>query len=147
MAELQNTSGANWMYERVRQEIELLQPRFSNLQYGEQLNWVHIPEYPLPDLYNKSRTNLLWIIPPGYPQTAPDDFFVDGDLRLKNGDNPPGFNIGPNSSSGQAPIPGNWGWFSWHPQQGKWKPAAEIEKGDNLITFLRSVNICLRGEE
>ncbi len=134
------------MYERVRQEIDLLKQKFTDLQSGQELNWVLIPEYPLPGLYNKSFTRLLWIIPPGYPQTAPDDFFVDGDLKLKNGNNPSSFNIGPNSSSGPAPVPGNWGWFSWHPENEKWRPAAEIEKGDNLLTFLRAVNICLKGE-
>lgn len=134
------------MHERVKEEIQLLQQKFPKLQHGDELNWVLIPEYPLPDLFNKSHTNLMWNIPAGYPQTAPDDFFVDGDLKLKNGSNPPAFNIGPNSSSGPAPIPGNWGWYSWHPQA-QWKPNASIEKGDNLLTFLRSVNICLRGEE
>ena len=135
------------MYERVQQEIELLKLKYPELQHGDQLNWVLIPKYPLPDLYNKSQTQLLWNVPPGYPQTAPDDFFVDGDLRLKNGNPPASFNQGANSSSGPAPIAGNWGWVSWHPEQGKWQPAAEIEKGDNLLTFLRSVNIYLRGEE
>ena len=135
------------MYERVRQEIDKLRQGFPNLQCGSELNWVLISEYPLPNLYNKPQTRLLWNIPPGYPQTPPDDFFVDGDLRLKDGVNPPSFNAGPNSSSGLAPIEGNWGWFSWHPEQGKWKPLAEIDKGDNLVTFLRAVNICLRGED
>jgi hypothetical protein len=135
------------MHERVKDEIELLRQKFPKLQYGDSLNWVLIPEYPLPDLFNKSYTNLMWLIPAGYPQTPPDDFFVDGDLKLKNGSPAPAFNAGPNSSSGDAPIPGNWGWFSWHPHDGKWTPTADIEKGDNLITFLRSVNICLRGEE
>jgi hypothetical protein len=135
------------MYERVQQEIDFLKIKFPTLKYGDQLNWVIISGYPLPDLYNKSHTQLLWNILPGYPQTAPDDFFVDGDLRLKNGNPPPNFNQGPNSSSGPAIVPGDWGWFSWHPEQGKWRPAAEVEKGDNLLTFLRAVNICLRGEE
>lgn len=136
------------MHERVRQEIELLRGRFPNLQHGEQLNWVLIPSYPLPNKYNKSHTSLLWIIPPGYPQTPPDDFFVDGDLSLRDGNKPPpALNLGANSSSGPAPVAGNWSWFSWHPESGRWRPAAEIEKGDNLSTFLRSVNICLRGEE
>lgn len=136
------------MYERVKEEIELLRQKFPDLKHGESLDWVLLPEYLLlPSFFNKDQTKLMWIIPQGYPQTAPDDFFVDADLRLKNGSNPPSFNLGPKSSSGLAPVPGEWAWFSWHPQQGKWKPAADINKGDNLLTFLRSVNICLRGEE
>lgn len=135
------------MHERVREEIELLKQKYPDLQHGEQMNWVLIPQYPLPAHYNKSHTRLLWRIPVEYPQTAPDDFFVDVDLRLKDGNPPPSFNPNSSSSSGTAPVPGSWGWFSWHPEQGKWRPAASIEKGDNLLTFLRSVNICLRGEE
>jgi hypothetical protein len=133
------------MHERVQQEINLLKEEYPGLQYGQGLDWVLLPQYVLPLLYNIEQTPLLWLIPPGYPQTGPDDFFTDGDLRLKNGINPPSFNLGPNSSSGVAPIPGNWGWFSWHPEN--WLPATTIEKGDNLFTFLRSVNMCLRGEK
>src|SRR5688572_13054981 len=124
MGVLLNTNGVV-MHERVKEEIELLRQRFPNLKHSDELNWVLIPEYPLPDLFNKSHTNLMWLIPPGYPQTAPDDFFVDGDLRFKNGSSPPAFNVGPNSSSGSAPIPGDWGWFSWHPQA-QWIPNADI---------------------
>lgn len=133
------------MHERVKEEVDLLKEKYPNLQYDEELNWILIPEYQLPGRFNKGMTQLLWVIPPGYPQTAPDNFFVDGDLRLKDGGNPPSFNANSNSSSGPAPVSGNWGWFSWHPQQ--WRPAAEILKGDNLLTFVRTVNICLRGEE
>lgn len=135
------------MYERVIEELELLKQKYPRLQYGDQINWALIPEFQLPDRFNKTQTQLLWVIPPGYPQTAPDNFFVDVDLRLKDGSNPASFNLNANSSSGIAPVPGNWGWFSWHVEQGKWRPSADIDKGDNLLTFLRSVNICLRGEE
>jgi hypothetical protein len=134
------------MHERVQSEIERVRMKHPSVLHGEQFNWVLIPDYPLPTgRYNKDRTKLLFNIPPGYPNTAADDFFVDGDLRLKDGTNPPGLNQGPNSSSGPAPIPGEWGWFSWHPKV--WRPAATIEGGDNLLTFLRAVNMCLRGED
>ena len=134
------------MHERVQREIELVREKHPSAQHGEALNWVLIPDYYLPSgRYCKDKTKLLFSIPAGYPNTAPDDFFVDGDLRLKNGGNPLGFNQGPNSSSGLAPMAGDWGWFSWHAKV--WRPAATIEGGDNLLTFLRSINMCLRGEE
>ncbi len=134
------------VHEWVKCEIEMAKERYPSLDYGEQLNWVLIPDYPLPrSRYTKERTKILFMIPPGYPSTAPDDFFVDGDLRLREGGTPPGFNQGPNSSSGPAPVPGDWGWFSWHPSS--WRPGATIEGGDNLLTFLRGVGMCLRGEE
>ncbi len=83
------------MHERVAREIAMVRERHPGLQYGEQLNWVFIPDYPLPPgRYNKNRTRLLFVIPPGYPNTGPDNFFVDADLRLTGGSNPPGFNPG-----------------------------------------------------
>ncbi|MBI4167595.1 MAG: hypothetical protein HY515_01420 [Candidatus Aenigmarchaeota archaeon] len=134
------------MHERVAREIELMREKYPKLEHGEHLNWVLIPDYPLPpNRYNKERTQLLFTIPAGYPNTGPDDFFVDGDLRLSGGAEPPGLRIGSNSSSGPAPIPGNWAWFSWHPV--RWKPTATIEGGDNLLSFLRGVNLCLEGIE
>jgi len=134
------------MNERVREEIELLKKQFPELQHGDQLDWGLIPELVLPpERFNKSSTKVLFRIPVGYPATGPDNFFVDADLRLKGGANPPAFNIGSQSSSGNAPVAGEWGWFSWHPQA--WRPAATIEGGDNLLGFVRSINVCLRGEE
>lgn len=134
------------MNERVREEIELLKKQFPELQHGDQLDWGLIPELVLPpERFNKSSTKVLFRIPVGYPATGPDNFFVDADLRLKNGSPPPAFNAGSQSSSGPAPIEGSWGWFSWHPQT--WRPAATIEGGDNLMGFVRSINLCLRGEE
>jgi hypothetical protein len=134
------------MHQRVREEIELLRQQFLGLQHGDQFDWVLIPELALPvGRFNKAKTRLLFRIPTAYPQTGPDNFFVDVDLRLKDGSNPPAFNANANSSSGVAPVAADWGWFSWHPKE--WRPAATIEGGDNLLGFIRGINLCLRGEE
>lgn len=134
------------MHLRVTEELSVIRKRFPDLEHGDQFDWVVVPVFPLPQgRFNKSATKLLFRIPPGYPQTGPDNFFVDGDLRLASGQMPPAFNSGSNSSSGAAPIKGEWGWFSWHPQG--WRPAANISAGDNLEGFIRSVQLCLRGEE
>jgi hypothetical protein len=132
------------MNERVRAEIDFVRKKFSALENGE--NWVLIPAYSLPaGRFNQSQTRLLFTIPVGYPNTGPDNFFVHVGLRLKDGATPPAFNPNSNSSNGAAPIPGDWGWFSWHPQS--WRPSASIEGGDNLVTFITGVGLCLRGEE
>jgi hypothetical protein len=134
------------MRERILQEIELLKKQYLNLRHGDRLEWVLIPEVLLPTgRFNMERTPMLFSIPTGYPQTGPDNFFVDAGLRLKDGSSPAAFNQGSQSSSGNALAPGNWGWFSWHPQN--WRPAATIEGGDNLSGFVRGANLCLRGEE
>jgi hypothetical protein len=134
------------MQQRVVEELEPLRARFPDVQVGEQLNWFLIPSFPLPaDRFEQLETPVLVVIPPGYPNTGPDNFFVRQDLRLKGGAAPAAFNPNSNSSSGPAPIPGAWGWFSWHPQA--WRPSARIDQGDNLETYVRGVSMCLRGEE
>lgn len=135
------------MRDRIAAEITLLQEKYPLLSHGPDLQWILIPDYLLPrDRYNRDRCRVLFAIVTGYPNTAPDNFFVDRDLSFKTIAGPiPAFNANNQSSSGPAPIPGDWGWFSWHPQA--WRPAAEITKGDNLLTFMLGVGMCLRGEE
>src|SRR4051812_46754783 len=100
------------MHQRVREEVELLRRQYSELRHGDQLDWVLIPELILPrDRFNKATTRILFRIPVGYPQTGPDNFFVDSDLRLKDSSTPPAFNSGSQSSSGVALVEGDWGWF------------------------------------
>jgi len=124
----------------------MLQVKFPHLEHGKDFDWVLLPSVLLQaGRFNKERCKILFRIPVGYPQTGPDNFFVDADLRLANGTNPPGFNLGNQSSSGSAPVAGTWSWFSWHPQS--WRAAATIEGGDNLYCFVLSIQICLRGEE
>jgi hypothetical protein len=134
------------MHTRVQQEIVMLQQKFPSLEHGKECDWVLLPVVELPVArFNKSHSKVLFRIPAGYPQTGPDNFFVDSDLRLANGTAPAAFNIGNQSGSGAAPVAGSWAWFSWHPQQ--WRAAAKIEGGDNLYGFVSSILLCLRGEE
>jgi len=134
------------MQTRTIQEIELLKVQFPGLLHGEKFDWVIIPELILPEgRFNRAMATTLFAIPVGYPQTGPDNFFINADLLLKDGSVPPAFNAGSQSSSGPAPVVGDWGWFSWHPQG--WCPAATIEGGDNLLGFVRTIKLCLRGEE
>jgi len=134
------------MKTRIKEEVDLLRGRFSALEHGPNFEWVRIPVFPFPKgRFNKASGPILFALPVGYPQTGPDNFFTDVDLRLVGGSLPPGFNASPQSSSGPAPVPGNWGWFSWHPN--KWTAAAEITAGDNLLVFVTGIQMCLRGEE
>ena len=132
------------MNERISEEIMLARGQYPKLENGE--NWILIPEYKLPvGRFNMNITAVLFNIPLAYPNVGPDDFFIDANLRLLDGTVPLAFNPNPNSSSGPAPLPGNWGWFSWHPQW--WRPSANPLEGDNLLTFIKSIGVCLRGEE
>src|SRR5882672_2444720 len=104
------------MHERVKREIEFLREKYPELQHGEVLDWVQILNVALPmNFYNLERSPIAFLIPAGYPNTGPDNFFVDGSLRLKTGEKPPNFNEGKKSGSGELELDGSWGWFSWHP--------------------------------
>src|ERR1700688_1715954 len=116
------------MQARVIQEVTMLLAKFSDLEHGKDFDWVLLPSVLLPvGRFNKDRCKILFGIPVGYPQTGPDNFFVDVDLRLNGGGTPPAFSVGNQSSSGAAALQGTWGWFSWHPKN--WRPAATVEGG------------------
>jgi hypothetical protein len=125
------------MKERIVKEIELLRERYPNLQHGENHDWVMIPNFPLPEGWNRRQTKLLFLIPPAYPHAPPDNFYAESGLKLSNGN--PALNY--NEGDG-VPIGGAWGCFSWHAE--KWRPSDNIEDGDNLLTFIRAVKIRLR---
>ena len=125
------------MQERIAQEIALLKERYPDLEYGQNYDWIIIPDFPLPEGYNRTATKLLFLIPNTYPHTAPDCFYVETGLRLANGNLPSNYN-----EEMSVPIPGPWGYFSWHPEI--WQARDEIQKGDNLLSFIRVVNFRLR---
>ncbi len=125
------------MKERIIKEIELLRTKYANLQHGQDNDWIMIPDFPLPEGWNRQQTKLLFLIPPTHPHAPPDNFYVESGLKLNDG-NP----ISNYSEGAGVPIGGTWGCFSWHAEI--WHPSDNIEDGDNLLTFVRAVNIRLR---
>ena len=125
------------MKERILQEIALLKGKYPNLQHGENHDWIMISDYALPEGYNRKATRVLFLIPPTYPHTPPDNFYVDSGLKFGNGN--PLTNYGEGSA---IPFGGAWGRFSWHPEE--WQSAPDVKSGDNLLTFVRSISIRLR---
>ena len=72
------------------------------------------------DGWNRQKADVLFVAPPGYPNAAPDCFWVEpAGLRLAGGGTP-------QSSNDSNPIPGDaqpgrsTTWFSWHVQG--WNP-------------------------
>ncbi|OGX19585.1 MAG: hypothetical protein A3K83_03475 [Omnitrophica WOR_2 bacterium RBG_13_44_8b] len=125
------------MQERIIREITLLKNKYAGITHGENYDWVLITDYPLPEGYNRTSTKLLFLIPSAYPHTSPDCFYVEKGLRLNNGNMPSNYN-----EHMDVPLGGEWGYFSWH--QEVWQSADQIENGDNLLTFIKSVNVRLR---
>lgn len=70
--------------------------------------------------WNRDKADILFVAPPGYPNSAPDCFWVEpSGFRLANG-------VTPQNSNDSNPIPGDnqpgrtTTWFSWHVQG--WNP-------------------------
>ena len=121
------------MLERRSQELKLLQRRYSKLEYGPNIEWVVINPFLLPLGWSARTTRLLVLLPPGYPMTPPDNFYVESGLRLESGVQPASYSE-PVSQLGQE-----WGQFSYHIEAGDWNPATDIVSGHNLLTFMLGV--------
>jgi len=121
------------MLERRSQEFKLLQHRYCKLENGPNMEWVVINPFLLPPGWSAKTTRLLVLLPPGYPVTPPDNFYVESGLRLESGAQPASYSE-PVSQLGQE-----WGQFSYHIEAGDWKPATDIVSGHNLLTFMLGV--------
>ena len=117
--------------ERLQREVQLLQRRFEKVGHDGSGAWILLSQVPLPAGWDRSSTDVLVVIPPGYPATPPDNFFVPVGFRLNSGQSPS------NYSESQTINGTQWGQFSFHAQE--WNPAASIEDGDNLSTFMVAV--------
>jgi len=114
-------------------EIELLRKKYGSLKHGDDLDWVIFEELSLPPGWNREKTRLLVLIPPGYPITPPDNFYVATGLRTASGSMPS------NYAEGESHLGEQWDQFSFHVEQGHWSPSADLLDGDNLLTFMLQV--------
>lgn len=117
--------------DRLSSEFQLLCRRYGEMEHGENLDWVMFREFPLPPGWNVKTTELLVVIPPGYPTTPPDNFFVRNGLHTLNGAQPGSF------SENQTVLGDSWAQFSFHVEG--WNPSPDPDEGDGLVTFLLAV--------
>lgn len=123
------------MVDRIWEEITLIKKYYNNLEHDESRRWIIIHDYFLPKnmQWNKNVIDVCFIIPNGYPGTSPYGIYVSSDLRY---DEEVPNNINPNLKD-KPPFPGNWVLLSWTPTD-RWNPNAEIQKGSNMLNFVRS---------
>lgn len=81
---------------------------------------IRVTQVDLVEGWNRPKADILFVAPPGYPNAAPDCFWVEpSGLRLSNG-------VTPQNTNDSNPIPGDTQtgrsttWFSWHVQA--WNP-------------------------
>lgn len=97
---------------------------------GNGMHLVRIPKVPLPDGWSQSSTEIRFVVPNGYPYAAPDCFWADSSLRLRNGSMPQNTRVGqimPGQSDAQTL------WFSWH-VNGTWNPSI-----CDLMTYMKVI--------
>src|SRR5207249_1118270 len=78
-------AGLDRMLERRQREIELIKERYGEVEVAPDLTWILIRRFPLPEGWSKTQTELLALLPAGYPTTPPDNFYTDNDLNLATG--------------------------------------------------------------
>ena len=86
-----------------------------------------ISDYPLPPGFTPAQVQLLVKLPPGFPDAAPDMFWVYPAVRTPGGCNP-------RSTSNERLLGKDWQRFSWHLAPGVWKPGVST-----LRDFLRCI--------
>src|SRR4051794_31063130 len=94
----------------LERELEELQERFPGASMRQVAGqWlVSVPDVPVPSGWTKAAVTAHFFVPAGYPHANPDCFFVDGDMRLANG------NLPQNSGHQQVDGLGTLLWFSYH---------------------------------
>ena len=120
------------MQVRINEELMLLRKRFPNLEFCEEGAWVRIPDYSLPDGWNRALTEVIFQIPTGYPGTPPYGFYVPSGIKFQ-GMCPRDYT---EPASNNHPFGGIWGVFSWAPDEVDWNPRADVQKGSNLLKWV-----------
>jgi hypothetical protein len=86
-----------------------------------------ISDFELPGGFQPNRVELLVKLPPGFPDAAPDMFWVCPAVRTATGNMP-------RSTTNERLLDKNWQRFSWHLAAGAWKPGVS-----ELRDFLRCI--------
>jgi hypothetical protein len=97
--------------------------------YTENGGWTFavISDFELPAGFEPDRVELLIKLPPGFPDSAPDMFWVQPAVRAPNGQVP-------RATCSERLLGTNWQRFSWHLVSGAWKPGIS-----ELRDFLRCI--------
>lgn len=121
------------MQRRFAKEVELLRKAYPALQHDGG-GWFLVPDYPLPDGWNRPRTDVAFQVPAGYPATPPYGIYVPAGIRFR--DVPPSNYQEP--AGNHPPFPGTWGVFSWSPGDGEWQvPSTEVIGRASLLSYVR----------
>jgi len=128
--------------QRIYQEAILLAREYGAVQYDdEDGRWVCIERFPLPSGWDRGITELLLVLPDGYPHLPPDGFYVDRYLRTRRGHRIDHYfeergHLNPYADRG-------WGWYCIHLKPGTWRPTSNVVYGDNLAKLAAMIRAIL----
>ena len=88
---------------------------------------IRLPAVALPNGWSVAATDVLFVVPVGYPVAKPDTFWADERLRLAGGAMPSNTSMNANYGGNQQML-----WFSFHPNT--WNPQL-----DNLLTYAKLI--------
>jgi hypothetical protein len=124
------------MQPRLKKELDLLRRAYPGFEFQASGQWLRVPRYALPTGWNRTETDIVIQVPPGYPATPPYGIYVPAGL-LCGGARPNNYQ---EPAGNQPPFPGSWGIFSWAPADGAWQvPNPETVGRANLLAYLRGI--------
>lgn len=118
----------------------------SPVQLDSALSYLFLPRFPLPRRWGERETPLLIHIPPDYPATPPNGFFLSARCHgphVFSGGAFAGLHV--HGGSASISVPG-WNWFCVHCQNG-WTPGSSPLEPMNLWTYLRVIQTALSVNE
>ena len=121
------------MKERIEAELTFIRQVFPDVAYQEEGRWVCLPSYPLPEGWNRVVTDVAFQIIEGYPAACPYGFYVPSGIQFQ-GTTPDNYT---DPAANQPPFGETWGFFSWAPIDGVWKPTTDVKRGPNLLKWAK----------
>lgn len=122
----------SWRLTRIKQEAAQAAFLFTTSRAAEvdlpDGRWVRFFDFALPPGYNYDKTDILILLPPSYPQTPPDWFYLDQGLRRYDGSPPHVFD----RLSSHPPVMEGWAVGSLHIKT--WNPSTDLFSGHSLLS-------------
>ncbi len=129
--------------DRILGEVQLLAARFRHVEYDDDnLAYVIIKDFDLPEGFNKKRATLLIDLGPDYGRFPPQDWYLSRRLR-RNGQTPGHYFE--TSYPQKTYCQQGYAWYCCHIQ--RWQPNAySMIQGDNLLTAVEAVYRALHSD-
>lgn len=126
--------------ERIQEEAAHAAAHFSlnrAVRVDPEGRWVMIEQFPLPRGYNYEETSILILLPPDYPLTVRDWFYLDPGIERLDGRQLPHYRT-PDEDELEAA-----GWKAGCLHIRSWRPAENFWEGHCLLTICRLIYMAL----